>query len=112
MRGLTTIDVNDKYQLQLDAHTWAIAKRVKRHGKLHWEQCLWYPTLNAACVRLVELLLVGNEYHGIGELQKAFQRASETLSYAIREAGFANSAHGEHERLQNEANSAQDKDKT
>jgi hypothetical protein len=90
---MTTIPVNDKWRIELDEYSWAVAHHAPRKNKSRkqWQQVSWHMTLEQAAQSLAERLLSDAEAHALGEVLSAQREGFALMAGAIQMSGISNS---------------------
>lgn len=93
------IPVNNRYQIELDRYSWQIAqwKTLKKHpdgGK--FEGTHWFPTLEMAVKKLVELQIAEADLKGTRDVIDALRASTSRLAAAIERSEHENLYAAEH----------------
>ena len=96
---MTNIDVNEKYRIVLDTHSWAIHKRIKYKGVLSWRPVAWLTTIEQACEWLLEQSLRESDIQGALEVKNAVGSFSAALRATIEASCCQNNWLDEKNRL-------------
>ena len=87
------LPINEKWRIELDEYSWAIAKHSPRKDKnrKQWEQVAWFKTPLQAAESVRERLLSDSEVNGVDEFLSSLSESTRLITDAIKSSELPDS---------------------